>query len=105
MKLLMKRLRASRRRQARMRMPRRLRNEQLDKASSKIGVARKSRMKKRRKRLIGERKNQVEVQWAEDEKFEESLERRRMEGSFLQLDVMHEVPESVVHERMSQGEG
>ena len=31
---------------------------------------------------------QMEVQWAEDEKLEEILERRRMEGSPLQVEVM-----------------
>ena len=35
---------------------------------------------------------------------EESLERRRMEGSSLQADLMQKVPELVVHERMSQVE-
>ena len=39
-----------------------------------------------------------------DEKSEELLERRRMEGSSLQVEVMQKVPELVVHERMSQGE-
>ena len=46
----------------------------------------------------------MEVQWAEDWKLEESLERRRMEGSSLQAEVMQKVPELVVHEPMSQGE-
>ena len=43
------------------------------------------------------------VQWAEDEKMEKALERRRMEGNSLQAEVMQKVPELVVHERMSQG--
>ena len=46
----------------------------------------------------------MEVQWAEDEKLEETWERRRTEGSSLQADVMQKVHELVVHERMSQGE-
>ena len=54
--------------------------------------------------MTGTRKNQMELQWDEDEKLEETLERRRMEGSSLQVDVMQKVPELVVHERMSQGE-
>ena len=37
-----------------------------------------------------------------DEKLQEILERRRMEGSSLQTEVMQKVPELVVHERMSQ---
>ena len=45
----------------------------------------------------------VEVQWAEDEKLEKVLERRRMEGSSLQAEVTQKVLELVVHERMSQG--
>ena len=45
----------------------------------------------------------MEVQWSEDEKLEEILERRRMEGGSLQAEVMHKVPELVVHARMPQG--
>ena len=52
-----------------------------------------------------QKEGQMDVQWAEDEKLEESLDRRRMEGSSLQAEVMRKVPELVVHERMSQGEG
>ena len=48
-----------------------------------------------------QKEDQMEVQWAEDEKVEERLERRRMEGRFLQAEVM----QLVVHERMSQGKG
>ena len=43
------------------------------------------------------------MQLAEDEKLEEILERKRMEGSSLQAEVMQKVPELVVHELMSQG--
>ena len=50
-----------------------------------------------------EKGDQMEVQWAEDEKLEEILERRRREGSSLKADVMQNVPELVVHERVSQG--
>ena len=46
--------------------------------------------------------NQMEVQWVEDERLEEILERRK-EGSSLQAEVMQKVPELVVHERISQG--
>ena len=43
------------------------------------------------------------MQCAEDEKLEEALERRRMEGSSVQLEVMQKAPMLVVRERMSQG--
>ena len=45
----------------------------------------------------------MELQWAEDEKLDEILERRRIEGSSLKADVMQKVLESAVHERMGQG--
>ena len=44
----------------------------------------------------------MERQWIEDEKLEDSLERRRAEGVSLQAKVLQKVPELVVHERMSQ---
>ena len=45
------------------------------------------------------------AQWNEEQKLEEILERRRMKGSSLQLEVMKKVLEVVVHERMSQSRG
>ena len=45
------------------------------------------------------------AQWDEEQKWEEILEQRRMEGNSLQLEVMRKVPELVVKERMSQGLG
>ena len=39
----------------------------------------------------------MEVRWAEDEKLEEVLERRRMEGNSLQAEVVQKVSELVVH--------
>ena len=45
--------------------------------------------------------DQMAAEWDEEEKIGEILERRRMEGSSLQSDVMRKVPEQVVHERMS----
>ena len=48
-----------------------------------------------------QKEDQMGRQWDEDEKLEEFLERRRMEGSSLQVEVMKNVPELVVHERMS----
>ena len=46
----------------------------------------------------------MEMQWAEDEKLEEILERRRAEGGSLQAEVLQEVSELVVHEPVSQCE-
>ena len=42
-------------------------------------------------------------QWEEEQHFDDLIERRRMEGSFLKLDVMQKVPELVASKRMSQG--
>ena len=38
----------------------------------------------------------MELQWAEDEKLEEILERRRGKGDALKVDVMQKAPELVV---------
>ena len=43
----------------------------------------------------------MEEQRDEDEKLEEILERRRVDGGSLQAEVMQKVLELVVHERMS----
>ena len=40
----------------------------------------------------------------EEQHLDDLIERRRMEGSSLKLDVMQNVPELVVKKRMSQGE-
>ena len=48
-------------------------------------------------------RDQIAAPWDEEQKFEEILEQRRMEGSPVQLEVMQNVPELFVHERMSQG--
>ena len=47
------------------------------------------------KEEVWQKANQMEMQWAEDEKLEKSLERRRMEGSSLQAEVMQKLPELV----------
>ena len=52
---------------------------------------------------VWQKENQMELQWAEDEKLEETLGQRRMERYSLLAEVMQKAPESVVHERMSQG--
>ena len=49
--------------------------------------------------------DQMAAPWDEEQKLEEILERRKMEGSSLQLEVMQKAPMLVVQERMSQGEG
>ena len=48
--------------------------------------------------------DQISGQWEEEQHLEDLIERRRMEGSSLKLDVMQKVPELVVDKRMSQGE-
>ena len=53
---------------------------------------------------VWQKANQMEMQWAEDDKLKKSLERRRMEESSFQAEVMQKVPELVVHERITQGE-
>ena len=59
----------------------------------------------KKKREAGEKRDQIAAQWDEEQKLEEILERKRMEGSSLQLEVMRKVPELVVHECMSQDKG
>ena len=50
--------------------------------------------------------NQMAAPWDEEQKLDEIVERRRMEGSSLKLEVMQKVPEPVVHELTRQrGEG
>ena len=68
-------------------------------ARRKVG----QKTKKRTKKKTGKKEDQMEVQRAEDEKLEEVLERRRVEGSSLQAEVTQKVPELVVLERRSQG--
>ena len=47
--------------------------------------------------------DQMADQWEEKQHLEETVERRRVEGSSFKLDVMQKVLELVVNERMSQG--
>ena len=49
--------------------------------------------------------DQMAAQWDEEQKSEEILEQRKMEGSSLHLEAIRNVPEIVVHERMSRGTG
>ena len=49
--------------------------------------------------------DQMAAQREEEQELEEIMERRRMEGSSLQLNVMQQVSELVANERMSQGNG
>ena len=48
--------------------------------------------------------NQMALQCAEDEKFQEIWEQRRKERSAPKLEAMQKAPELVVHKRMAQGE-
>ena len=82
-KSLKKWLRASRKRHARMMMPRRLQNwncSQIEKEEEE-------------EEDDWHKENQMGRQWDEHEKLEEMLEGRRMEGSSLQVEVMQKVPE------------
>ena len=48
--------------------------------------------------------DQMAGQWEEEQQLGDLIERRRMKGSSLKLDVMQKVPELVVNKQMSQGE-
>ena len=48
-------------------------------------------------------RDQMAAQWDEEQKLEEMLVRRRMDGSPVQFEVMQNILEVFVHERMSQG--
>ena len=48
---------------------------------------------------------QIAAQWEEEQKLEEIVERRRIEGSSLKLEVMQNVLEPMLHEQMSQCKG
>ena len=48
-------------------------------------------------------RDQMAAQWDKEQKMEEILEQKGMEGSPGQLEVVRRVPELVVHDRMSQG--
>ena len=50
-------------------------------------------------------RDQMAAQWQEEQKMEDILERRRMEGSPVQFEAVQNMPEFFVHERMSQGTG
>ena len=52
---------------------------------------------------MAKKEDQMEMQWVEDVKLEEVLERRGAEGVPMQAEVLQKVPELVVDERMSQG--
>ena len=62
--------------------------EQLVKVSSKAGTARKLKNQQEDEEEDWQKEDHLEVQWAEDEKLEEVLERRRVEGSSLQAEIM-----------------
>ena len=50
-----------------------------------------------------QKEDQKEEQWEEEKKLEEILECRRMERSFLKVEICKKVPEFVVNGRMAQG--
>ena len=76
--------------------------DQLSKVSCKAGIAHRLNVKKRRR--VGEN-DQMAAQWEEEQKLEEIVEQRRIEGDSFKLEVMRKAPELVVHEHVSQGEG
>ena len=86
-----------------MMMPGQPRKEQSGKRSSKIGTAHKSKTKKRREVKGWQEEDQMAAQCDEEQKWEEILERRRMERNSLQLEVMQKVPELVVQEPPTKG--
>ena len=49
--------------------------------------------------------DQMAAKWEEEQKLEEIVEQRRIEGDPLKVKVMRQAPELVVYERMSPGEG
>ena len=57
----------------------------------------------KRKRKADEKRTKWQHCRDEEQKLEEILAQRRMEGSSLQLEFIPKVLEFVVHERMSQG--
>ena len=72
-----------------------------DKTPFKGGIARRLRMKKKKK--VGKKATKWQDNGKRSNILDDLIERRRMEGSSLKLDVMQKVPELVVNERMSQG--
>ena len=50
-------------------------------------------------------RDQMAAQWEEEQKLDEIVEQRRIEGDSLKLEVMRKALELVVHERMSHGVG
>ena len=64
-----------------------------------------SHRKLKERMKAGEKGTRLAAQWDEEQKLEEIVARRRMEGSSLQLEVMQKVLELVVQESMSQGKG
>ena len=75
----------------------------MSKVSCEAGIAHRLEMKKRRK--AGEKGIRWTAQWEEEQKLEETVEQRRIEGDSFRLEVMRKATELVVHESMSQGEG
>ena len=96
-------LRASRRRQACMKMPRRMHNGQSVKQNWDCSQIENEEEEEEEEEENWQNEDQMEERWAEDHKLEEILERRRMEDSTVQLEGMQKAPE-LVHERMTKGE-
>ena len=72
-----------------------------DKTPYKGGIARRLRMKKEK---AGKKATKWENNGKEEQHVEDTVERRRTEGSSSKLDAVQKVPELVVTELMSEGE-
>ena len=75
--------------------------DQLRKVSCEAGTA--HRLKNEEEEESWRQGDQMAAQREQEQKLEDILKHRRMEGGSLQLEVMRKVLELVVHERMSQG--
>ena len=73
-----------------------------DNTPYKDGIARRLRMKKKKK--AGKKATKWQSIWEEERHLEDRIEKRSMEGSSLKLDVIQKVPGLVAYKRMSQGD-
>ena len=81
-----------------MKKPRRQNKEQLGKVSSRINWdCSQIEDREEEEDVDWHEGDQVEEQWDEDEKLEEILERRKVDGRSVQAEEMQKVPELVAH--------
>ena len=77
--------------------------EQWGKVSCEAGIALKSKMKKRRK--AGEKGTRWQHGGMKSKSWRRSWNEEGWKETLLQLEIMQQIPEPAVHERMSQGKG